>query len=103
LWVLPTFLSPLKGIWYTGYKKEDLMNEIKEFVEYLIKLIVDKPEEIEIAEKRGEQVIIFEVRANKQDFGKILGKHGKNIQAIRTLVNSVSAKAGKRSIIEIIE
>ncbi|MCK4753804.1 MAG: KH domain-containing protein, partial [Calditrichia bacterium] len=34
---------------------------------------------------------------------KILGKHGKNIQAIRTLVNSVSAKAGKRSIIEIIE
>ncbi|MCK4559597.1 MAG: KH domain-containing protein [Calditrichia bacterium] len=79
------------------------MNEIKEFVEYLVKLIVDKPEEIEIAEKRGEQVIIFEVRANKQDFGKILGKHGKNIQAIRTLVNSVSAKAGKRSIIEIIE
>ena len=79
------------------------MNEIKEFVEYLIKLIVDKPEEVEIAEKRGEQVIIFEVRANKQDFGKILGKHGKNIQAIRTLVNSVSAKAGKRSIIEIIE
>jgi predicted RNA-binding protein YlqC (UPF0109 family) len=79
------------------------MNEIKEFVEYLVKLIVDKPEEVEIAEKRGEQVIIFEVRANKQDFGKILGKHGKNIQAIRTLVNSVSAKAGKRSIIEIIE
>ncbi len=79
------------------------MNDIKEFVEYLVKLIVDKPEEIEIAEKRGEQVIIFEVRANKQDFGKILGKHGKNIQAIRTLVNSVSAKAGKRTIIEIIE
>ncbi len=79
------------------------MNEIKEFVEYLVKLIVDKPEEVEISEKRGEQVIIFEVRANKQDFGKILGKHGKNIQAIRTLVNSVSAKAGKRSIIEIIE
>ena len=79
------------------------MFEIKEVVEYLVKLIVDKPEEVEIAEKRGEQVIIFEVRANKQDFGKILGKHGKNIQAIRTLVNSVSAKAGKRSIIEIIE
>ena len=79
------------------------MVEIKEVVEYLVKLIVDKPEEVEIAEKRGEQVIIFEVRANKQDFGKILGKHGKNIQAIRTLVNAVSAKAGKRATIEIIE
>ena len=79
------------------------MTELKEIVEYLVKLIVDKPEEVEIAEKRGEQVIIFEVRANKQDFGKILGKHAKNIQAIRTLVSYVSAKAGKRTIIEIIE
>ena len=79
------------------------MVDIKEIVEYLVKLIVDKPEEVEIAEKRGEQVIMFEVRANKQDFGKILGKQAKNIQAIRTLVNAISAKAGKRSIIEIIE
>jgi len=77
--------------------------EIKEIVEYLVKLIVDKPEEVEITEKRGEQVIMFEVRANKHDFGKILGKQAKNIQAIRMLVNAVSAKAGKRSIIEIIE
>jgi predicted RNA-binding protein YlqC (UPF0109 family) len=79
------------------------MFEIKEIVEYLVKQIVDKPEEVEIAEKRGEQVIIFEIRVNKQDFGKILGKHGKNIQAIRTLVSAVSAKSGKRTIIEIIE
>jgi predicted RNA-binding protein YlqC (UPF0109 family) len=79
------------------------MNEIKEFVEYLVKLIVDKPEEVEIAEKSGERVIIFEIHANKQDFGKILGKHAKNIQAIRTLVGAVSAKAGKRTTIEIIE
>ena len=79
------------------------MIEIKEVVEYLVKMIVDKPEEVEIAEKSGEQVIIFEIHANKQDFGKILGKHGKNIQAIRSLVNAVSGKAGKRTTIEIIE
>ena len=79
------------------------MTELKEIVEYLVKLIVDKPEEVEIAEKRGEQVIIFEVRADKQDFGKILGKHAKNIQAIRTLVSAIAAKTGKRTIIEIIE
>ena len=79
------------------------MVEIEEIVEYLVKLIVDKPDEVKIAVKRGEQVIMFEVRANKQDFGKILGKQAKNIQAIRTLVNAISAKAGKRSIIEIVE
>jgi len=79
------------------------MVEIKEFLEYLVKQIVDKPEEIKISEKGGEQVIMFEIRVNKQDFGKILGKHGKNIQAVRALVSAVSAKAGKRTIIEIIE
>jgi predicted RNA-binding protein YlqC (UPF0109 family) len=77
--------------------------EIKEVVEYLVKLIVDKPEEVKILEKHSEQVIMFEVHSNKQDIGKILGKKAKNIQAIRTLVNAVSAKSGKRSIIEIIE
>ena len=79
------------------------MTEIKEVVEYLVKLIVDNPEEVEIAETRGEQMIIYEIRVNKQDFGKILGKQGKNIQAIRTLVKAVSAKAGKGATIEIIE
>ena len=79
------------------------MTEIKEFVEYLIKLIVDKTEEVEVSEKSGEKTIVFEIRVNKQDFGKILGKHGKNIQAIRTLMNAVSAKAGKRATIEVLE
>jgi predicted RNA-binding protein YlqC (UPF0109 family) len=79
------------------------MTEIKEFVEYLIKLIVDKTEGVEVVEKTGEQTIVFEVRVDKSDFGKIIGKHGKNIQAIRTLVNAVSGKAGKRSTIEVLE
>jgi predicted RNA-binding protein YlqC (UPF0109 family) len=79
------------------------MTEIKEFVEYLVKLIVDNLEEVKVVEKSGEQTIVFEIRVSKQDFGKIIGKHGKNIQAIRTLVNAVSAKAGKRATIEVIE
>jgi predicted RNA-binding protein YlqC (UPF0109 family) len=79
------------------------MTEIKEVVEYLVKLIVDKTEGVEVVEKMGEQMILFEIRVNKEDFGKILGKHGKNIQAIRMLVNAVSAKAGKRATIEVLE
>jgi predicted RNA-binding protein YlqC (UPF0109 family) len=79
------------------------MTEINEIVTYLVKLIIDNPNDVKVREKQGEQISIFEIHVNKQDFGKLLGKQGRNIQAIRTLVTAISAKAGKRSTIEVIE
>ena len=79
------------------------MSDIKGFVEYLVQHLVDKPEEIKVTEKEGEQVVIFEVNVAKSDFGKVVGKHGKNIEAFRILVRAVSAKSGKRSLLEVYE
>ena len=76
---------------------------LKEFLENIIKELVDKPEEIRITEIEGESVCIFELRVNSADFGKIIGKHGQNASAIRTILNAVSAKAGKRGVLEILE
>ena len=50
---------------------------MKEFVETLVKVLVDKPEEVEIMEKVGESTIICELRVGKGDIGKIIGKNGK--------------------------
>jgi len=74
-----------------------------EFIYYLVKHIVDHPDDIEIKEQEGKQVEIYELRVNKADFGKVLGKKGKNIDAIRLLLRAYSAKYGKRVILEIIE
>ena len=52
---------------------------MKEFVETLVKVLVDKPEEVEIMEKVGESTIICELRVGKGDIGKIIGKNGKTI------------------------
>lgn len=80
------------------------MSDLKEFLEYLIKQIVDKPDEVQITEQEGEQTLIYQVRVGKGDFGKIIGKHGQNVDAIRTLISAASAKSGKkRAILEIIE
>lgn len=80
------------------------MSDPKEFLEYLIKQMVDKPDEVQITEQEGEQTFIYQVRIGKSDFGKVIGKHGQNVDAVRTLLSAVSAKSGKkRAILEIIE
>jgi len=76
---------------------------LKELLENLVKPLVDKPDEVRITEVEGKSVCIYEVRVGAGDYGKIIGKHGQNANAIRTILNAVSAKAGKRGVLEIIE
>jgi len=76
---------------------------LKELLENLVKPLVDKPDEVRITEVEGKSVCIYEVRVGAGDYGKMIGKHGQNANAIRTILNAVSAKAGKRGVLEIIE
>jgi predicted RNA-binding protein YlqC (UPF0109 family) len=74
-----------------------------QFLENLIKPIVDKPDKVKINEIKGQSVCIYELRVDAGDFGKVIGKHGQNAKAIRTILSAVSAKDGKRGVLEIIE
>ena len=76
---------------------------MKEFVEFIIKALVDDPSEVRINEISGDKVTLFEVRVSKSDIGKIIGKRGKTALAIRTILNAVSTKLGKRAELEIVE
>jgi predicted RNA-binding protein YlqC (UPF0109 family) len=75
----------------------------KEILEKLVKAIVDKPEEIKILETKGQKICIYELRVARMDFGKVIGKHGRNALALRTILQSISAKSGIRVMLEIIE
>ncbi|MEN3189909.1 MAG: KH domain-containing protein [Atribacterota bacterium] len=75
---------------------------MKELIEFIIKGIVDKPEEVEINQIIGEKTLIFEIKADPQDVGKIIGKQGRNIKSIRTIANAAAQNSNKRVIIEII-
>ena len=76
---------------------------MKAFIEFVVKALVDHPEQVDVREVDGERVTVFELRLNQTDIGKIIGKSGRTITAIRTLLTSAAAKQGKRAMLEIIE
>ena len=62
------------------------MTEMRDFIEYVAKNLVDYPDEVEVRQIDGEKTIIFELKVNKGDIGKIIGRGGRTIKAIRTLL-----------------
>ena len=76
---------------------------MKEFVEFIVKKLVDYPEKVSVTEVEGEKTIVLELRVEKEDMGKVIGKRGNTAQSIRTLLGAASAKLGKRTILEILE
>jgi predicted RNA-binding protein YlqC (UPF0109 family) len=76
---------------------------MKELIEYIVKALVDDPGSIDIKEVAGDKSTIYELRAAKEDIGKVIGKKGRTAGAIRTIIGAVSARQGKRAVLEIIE
>ena len=77
---------------------------MKDILIDVVKSIVDKPDEVSIEVTESENTQIYELRVGEGDVGKVIGKQGKNVGAIRTLLSAATAKeGGKRAILEIIE
>lgn len=75
---------------------------MKEFIEYIAKQLVDNPDGVVVEEKLiEEKKIVLSLKVQTDDIGKVIGKQGKTAQAMRTLLTAVSAKEGKRAILEI--
>lgn len=76
---------------------------MRELIELIIKGIVDNPDKVGINEIIGEKTLIFEVRVDTNDIGKVIGRQGRNIKSIRTIVNAAAQKDDKRVVIEIVD
>ena len=76
---------------------------MKEILESIAKSLVDAPNEVKITEIDGEKTIIFELRCNAKDIGKIIGKSGKTVGAMRTLLSSIAAKQGRKAMLEVVD
>ncbi|MGC9363410.1 MAG: KH domain-containing protein [Fidelibacterota bacterium] len=77
---------------------------MKDFIEYIVKKLVDHPDEVRVSQIDSEKTVIMELQVKEGDLGKVIGKKGRTAKALRTLLTAAAAKQGqKRAILEIIE
>lgn len=76
---------------------------MKELILYIARALVDRPEEVAVAEVESGSTTILELTVAKSDLGKVIGKKGRTAHAMRTILNAASAKYKKRAVLEIIE
>ena len=75
----------------------------KDLIEYIAKSLFDHPEQVSVQEVEGETVTILELSAAGEDLGKVIGKHGRTVKAMRSLLVAAGIKANKKTMLEIIE
>ena len=78
-------------------------SSVSEIIEMLIKALVDEPDEVQVTENKGEKTLVIEARVSKKDMGKVIGRNGRTIDSLRTIVAACGAKRRQRCIFQIIE
>ena len=76
---------------------------MKELIELIAKSLVDNPGKVQVSQLDGEQSSILELKVAPEDMGKVIGKQGRNVQAIRVILGAAGMKLKKRFILELIE
>ena len=75
---------------------------IKELLEFIVRSLVDVPEEVEVKETSGESIQIFEIFVAQDDIGKVIGREGRIANSLRTIAKAAAAKTGVRVNVEIL-
>lgn len=75
----------------------------KELIEYIARALVDNPDGVLVTETPSEQAAVIELKVAKEDLGKVIGKQGRTVRAMRTLLSAVRGGPGKRPVLEILE
>ena len=73
-----------------------------ELVEYVVKSLVDDPDSVAVEESRDAGQVVLELRVVEPDMGRVIGKSGRVINAIRAIVQIAAAKKGERVSLELI-
>jgi hypothetical protein len=76
---------------------------MKQLLEYIVKSIVETPQDVNIHSCEGKKTTLYEIEINKNDMGKIIGKDGVTLDSINTLLSVASVKNNKKSVLEIID
>jgi uncharacterized protein len=78
-------------------------HSMKEMIETIARALVDQPDAVSVTEIVGTHSLIVELTVAREDIGKIIGKQGRTADALRIIVNAVSAKTKRRTTLEIMD
>ena len=76
---------------------------MKELVRQVAQQLVNNPDAVEITEIRSDTATLLELRVAKPDLGRVIGKEGRTVQSIRTILNAVAARTNRKVTLEIVE
>ena len=76
---------------------------MKDLITKIAQALVDNPDAVSVSELEGNHTSVLELKVAKEDIGKVIGKQGRTAQAMRTILSSVSGKAKKRTVLEIMD
>ncbi|HEY2457753.1 MAG TPA: KH domain-containing protein [Candidatus Acidoferrum sp.] len=76
---------------------------MKELVEKIARALVDHPDKVEVVVVEGTQVTLLELRTHPEDLGKVIGRQGHTVNAIRTLLSAAGVKLHKRYTLDIVQ
>lgn len=76
---------------------------MRETVEMIVKALVDETEQVDVREVDHQGSTVFEIRVAQGDMGKVIGKQGRTVKALRSLAHAAGLKKKRRYILEIVE
>ena len=77
--------------------------EARELLELLARALVDQPDSVEVSEVKEPDDVVLELRVDPDDVGKIIGKQGRTVRALRTVIDAASHKFDTQYAVEVIE
>ena len=76
---------------------------MKNLLTSIVKGLVDKPSKVKVTEFNGSKTLIYELRCDSHDIGRVIGKSGKTVSAIRTLLTALASKNGQKVVVEVVD
>jgi predicted RNA-binding protein YlqC (UPF0109 family) len=79
------------------------VRELEHFVDYVVRALVDYPDEVNVSSREAENGTVIRIDCRKEDIGKVVGKRGKTIMAIRSLVSGAGGRIQQRISVEVVD
>lgn len=80
-------------------QKKEVISKISNYLEFIFKELVDYPNNLRVEPKVGPQTVCFYVIPDRRDYGKVIGKNGRLVSAVRELLLSLCAKYNIRCVL----